>query len=814
MSDVTTRGALAHMWAARSRTAPSALAVPTASDRATWDLAQGTAHRETRTEIISRESGHRADPWPELRATAAMRYHRDGDREEYETALRARQLRLTRAAVAAASTLEESWIDEVANGLYLLCEQSTWCWPAHDDTRASTGAHLPNVDRPFLDLGAGEMAAQLAWTDHLLGEQLDVAAPGIRARLRREVRTRITSPFLERDDWHWLGTPEDVDNWNPWILGNVITAATQLEDDAETRRAIIGRAIAAIDTYVAALPFDGAIDEGYSYWWNGACRLLETIDFLDACWGGFDAGSMPALRATVDFPHRMHLGGDWFVTSGDGQARPPIDLPWHSLFAAARGMGADAARRFAVSRRPSSGVVATEREGLGRLVGALVDTEWAEASDGHPPLPRDVWLPSTQIWLARAAEGSAEGLTAVLKGGNNGEHHNHLDVGSVTVALDGVPVIVDPGRPTYTSLTFSPRRYEIWTMQSDWHSVPRIAGLAQGIGKSFAASGCRHAATAGAASCEFDLIRAYPESPVSRWRREVSLDRAQGTVRIVDAWETSAPAPDSLSRWMIAGEVEEGDGFARVSTASGTSVVLTWDDVAEASWETRELEDPMLEHVWGPSLSRLTLAIPHPKAGVGRAHDQREGGPMSGAETRSALAEARRNELLSILATEGVVRISDLADRLKVTPMTLRRDVNAMADQGLLRRVHGGAAAVGQEADVAEEPPATAHATPIGILVPSMDYYWPGVITGAEESAARLGIRLVLRGSSYEADDMQPQLERLLERNRVRGVVVAPNMAAAHTHEALEWLTQTGIPVVLGRALRQPWDRSTRRSSR
>jgi DNA-binding LacI/PurR family transcriptional regulator len=170
---------------------------------------------------------------------------------------------------------------------------------------------------------------------------------------------------------------------------------------------------------------------------------------------------------------------------------------------------------------------------------------------------------------------------------------------------------------------------------------------------------------------------------------------------------------------------------------------------------------------------------------------------MSGPETRSALAEARRNELLSILATEGVVRISDLAERLNVTPITLRRDVTAMAAEGLLRRVHGGAAAIEKEPDGGDGTPATATATPIGILVPSMDYYWPGVIRGAEESAARLGIRLVLRGSSYEADDMRPQLERLLERNRVEGIVVAPNMAAAHTLEALEWLAATGTPAVL-----------------
>ncbi len=170
---------------------------------------------------------------------------------------------------------------------------------------------------------------------------------------------------------------------------------------------------------------------------------------------------------------------------------------------------------------------------------------------------------------------------------------------------------------------------------------------------------------------------------------------------------------------------------------------------------------------------------------------------MRGTDTRSALAEARRKELLSILATEGVVRISDLAERMNVTPVTLRRDVISMADEGLLRRVHGGAAAIESVNHNEREAPDPVAATPIGILVPSMDYYWPGVIRGAEESAARLGIRLVLRGSSYEADDMQPQLERLLERNRVEGIVVAPNMAAAHTLEALEWLAGTGVPVVL-----------------
>ncbi len=70
-----------------------------------------------------------------------------------------------------------------------------------------------------------------------------------------------------------------------------------------------------------------------------------------------------------------------------------------------------------------------------------------------------MWFPSTQVLLARPAAGSAAGLTLAVKGGHNGEHHNHNDVGSVVVALGGVPVLVDAGRPTYTAQTFGPDRY-------------------------------------------------------------------------------------------------------------------------------------------------------------------------------------------------------------------------------------------------------------------------------------------------------------------------------------------------------------------
>jgi DeoR/GlpR family transcriptional regulator of sugar metabolism len=65
---------------------------------------------------------------------------------------------------------------------------------------------------------------------------------------------------------------------------------------------------------------------------------------------------------------------------------------------------------------------------------------------------------------------------------------------------------------------------------------------------------------------------------------------------------------------------------------------------------------------------------------------------MVGADTtRELLGEERRELILRWLGAEGKVRASDLALRLRVSLDTVRRDLQELADAGLLRRVHGGA---------------------------------------------------------------------------------------------------------------------------
>ncbi|MCJ1709419.1 heparinase II/III family protein [Microbacterium sp. VKM Ac-2923] len=587
------------------------LPVVPSHDRAVWG-AEGSADASAVTAVLARASDDLGTDWQVALASAAARVHGDGDRESWESVVFERQRRLSRAVVAAAVSEERRWLDEVLDGVWLLCEQSSWCWPAHDDAHAA-GSVLAIPEMPFLDLGAGEVAAQLAWVDHVLGGALEAAYPGVRARIRHEVRRRVFDPFQTRRDWHWIGVDGDVHNWNPWIHGSVITAALRLldaPDEREERAGIVALALEGIDRYVTALPLDGAIDEGYGYWWNGACRALEALELVSfATSGRLDAALVPALAATVAFPHRSHLGGDWYLNLADGQAKPPSDQPWHALHRSARAVGDRDAIAHAASHRARGVPAATETFGLGRLLRGMTDADWIAATAGQPPLISRVWLPSTEVLVARGRSGSTAGLTVAVKGGHNGEHHNHNDVGSFVIASDGVPVVVDVGRPTYTKQTFGPDRYDIWTMQSAWHNTPVIAGQQQCPGPEYRARGVT--ATLDDATVEWsaDLAAAYPDGAAVSWRRHVVF--ADGRVRVRDEWRTAAGA---AHRWhlVLAGkvDVDATGATAHVRPLTGASpVVIRWPAGVRSTVTRRDLVDPLLTEVWGTSLTRLELDI-------------------------------------------------------------------------------------------------------------------------------------------------------------------------------------------------------------
>jgi DNA-binding LacI/PurR family transcriptional regulator len=187
---------------------------------------------------------------------------------------------------------------------------------------------------------------------------------------------------------------------------------------------------------------------------------------------------------------------------------------------------------------------------------------------------------------------------------------------------------------------------------------------------------------------------------------------------------------------------------------------------------------------------------------------------MTSSDPTVLLPDKRREHVLEVLRRQGTVRVNDLAELLGVTPITVRRDIALLARRGLLRRIHGGATVPDGTAGTSPEPNrphsgsapadsaanessgASPHLT-FGMVVPSLDYYWPDVIRGVREAAAAAGARLVLRGGTYEAADERHQLDRLIDAVGVDGLLVAPTTSGPEGEELVRWLESSTTPVVL-----------------
>ncbi|MEU3841820.1 substrate-binding domain-containing protein [Streptomyces sp. NPDC028635] len=158
----------------------------------------------------------------------------------------------------------------------------------------------------------------------------------------------------------------------------------------------------------------------------------------------------------------------------------------------------------------------------------------------------------------------------------------------------------------------------------------------------------------------------------------------------------------------------------------------------------------------------------------------------------AASAQERRARILEVVREAGSVRVVELAERLGIPAVTVRRDVAALADEGRLERTHGavslpaGAPAAGSGGQ----------GRVIGMLVPSVGSYFDEVVAGASAAATAAGARVVLGIAPYETDSDRAQVQRLLESD-VDGLLLTPNWSADGGLAGSDWLGDLPVPAVL-----------------
>lgn len=152
---------------------------------------------------------------------------------------------------------------------------------------------------------------------------------------------------------------------------------------------------------------------------------------------------------------------------------------------------------------------------------------------------------------------------------------------------------------------------------------------------------------------------------------------------------------------------------------------------------------------------------------------------------------ARRRELiLGSLRREGTLRVTELAQTLGVSEVTMRRDVDYLERKGHLHREHG----------IVTLPFGTLKASNlenlvIGLVVPNATYYFGLIIDRIQSQVASLGGTLAVRISGYGQGQDHRQVQQLIAKGAT-GIIIAP-IGMRGEDRNYGWVASLPVPVVL-----------------
>lgn len=578
---------------------------PTASDRAGW----GGVPVDLQNKLVAAAEPLREPGWPVLPAHLALGFARTGNRSEYEGVRNQRRERLRTLAVAECVESKGRFLDAILDGLWATCEETFWGVPAHL-TMQKAGIGLPEVTEPVVDLFAAETAAELAWIDYLLAPQLETLSPLLRERIHLEIERRVLVVNRARNDFWWMGFRDPSrppNNWNPWINSNWLTCELLVEQDRAKRAAGVYKILTSLDNFLAGYSPDGGCDEGPSYWSRAGASLFDCLDLLhSASAGRVDYFGQPLIHQIGRYICRVHIHDDWFVNFADASAK--LNIPADLVYRYGRAVKDRDMQLLGAFAAADAG--AALGGSIGRQLAAIFNWRTLSEAPKGQALLGDSWLPGIQVMAARRRAGSAEGLYLAAKGGNNGESHNHNDVGNFIVFADGKPVIIDIGVETYSRKTFSPERYEIWTMQSAWHNLPTVDGVMQAPGKEFAAGKVSYQSDGHAAGMQLNIERAYPpEAGIESWRRELRLDRDRNQIEITDRYRLKR-SPGKLTLTLMTPVAPRLGGPGEI-VLDGVGVHFDGRSLKPVV-EEAAVADARLQSTWGTRLYRILLTAERP----------------------------------------------------------------------------------------------------------------------------------------------------------------------------------------------------------
>lgn len=585
---------------------------------------------DLRTKLIADGERAKGQPWSNILLSDYLEFSKNGNRSRFEDLYFSRRRKLCSLVMAECVENEGRFLEDILDGVYLILEESSWCLPAHNThVRDAKQQEMPDVLHPIIDLFDAETGALIAFTEYLLRPVFEKKSPQISELINKVLQERIFTPYNTEHFW-WMGDGEQpMCNWTPWCTQNVLLCVlTRPEGFFEEKEiwAYLESAAKSLDFFLDEYGDDGCCNEGAQYYSHAGLCLFGALYIMNSVLPDGEFGAVftqELIRNIAAYIVRMNVEGNVYVNFADCAAVCPRRTSREFLFG-----------KMCEDQVLSSFAAADFRSGtdedklLGEEINLFYHVMQAfsyKEMEGYPQcesLCEDSFFESTGLMVARD-----ETYILAAKAGCNADSHNHNDVGAFTVYKNGRPMIIDLGVGTYTRETFSDKRYEIWTMQSQFHNVPTfLKEDVEGLGADPAndlydervvmqKDGGEYCARA--VSCELDgkdfarlsmdSAPAYDDGAVIRYARSIALLKGMG-IEVTDEFEGSGRALLTLMTYdkpCVADEalgkelvIKIGDlGEVRVSGSDGCEI------------QTYPIEDERLSISWKHEVYRVLIRM-------------------------------------------------------------------------------------------------------------------------------------------------------------------------------------------------------------
>ncbi|RZM24632.1 MAG: hypothetical protein EOO88_22175 [Pedobacter sp.] len=550
--------------------------------------------------------------WPVLTASEFLEFTRNGNRSNFEKKYKVRRDMLKKLLVGELLEKKGRFLPMIADGVWMICEESTWALPATMDVD-QRGFGLPEVYNPVVDLCVAQTAILLGWTKFFFNKELNQLNSKLIPRIDHELNVRAVQPYLSHNDFWWMGfTGRKPNNWNIYCNYYVLMTALTAVENSQLREEIIVKSMKSVEYFLASYADDGGCDEGPNYWNMAGGTFGIYLKALHEITGKkLDFSNRPKIHQMGTYLYKVHIDSNYFVNFADAPPRSNPDPA--KIYAFGEMFNDDRLKSFAASffQRTWAKQKTMQADEINVFLQNLQISDVMLKTKAQEPLEKSNWLPDLQVLTLRQQQGTNAGLLFAAKGGHNAESHNHNDVGNFILYQDGKPVIIDVGIGTYTRDTFNEQRWSIWNIRSLWHNCPTVNGLEQQNGEQYRATNVGYAEKGQTGYFLLDIASAYPASAgVEKLVRNFEFQRKQAKLVLTENYQLKTwQKPYELNFITALRTSQPKAGVLRFQqSTTGKTIEMQFDPNGfDLEIETKTQEDPKLVALWGNKVYRIAL---------------------------------------------------------------------------------------------------------------------------------------------------------------------------------------------------------------